>query len=168
MTESDYISAIDDLWQADQFNHAAIRALVDEGLAAWPDSHDLLLRLGWILHSNIPDGVPDISPFGTIADLHEHTVRLYPSSAEAWTEMGLWYDIKRDLVRAEEALRTAISLGGTEEAYTYLARVLAQSHRKVEALELIDATTCPFGEHPDVVEMRQEIEQNHWSDAEGG
>lgn len=90
---------------------------------------------------------------------------LDPTDAESLESLAYFYDNwdeRPDL--AEDVFRRAIQNGGSASAYAGLARVLTETGRKAEAVELLGA--CPFANHDEVLKMKSEIDAGEWDATE--
>jgi hypothetical protein len=94
----------------------------------------------------------------------ESAVKCNPHNWEAHQELGDILDTFFDeYARAEQEFRTAIELGAGAESYCGLARVLAQSDKTADAIQVLSKDACPFHDHADVQATRAEIIAGDWS-----
>jgi len=135
-------------------------ALLVAAIEEHPSSSEL-----WLLYGNlllIWDDNPGYSTQQTIA-VFRKVIELDPGCWEAYQEIGFLYDTFLDESRAAEtAFRTAIALGGDENCYCGLARVLAQMGRKRESIDVLSASACPYSHLPAIAKLRTDIQRDLW------
>ncbi len=176
MTEEQYIDEIFDAWPEDGITATAALTLAAEATSAYPGSAQLWRMRGDLLHLKLTDLtltnlrslaqednilLKDLPDKRLMRECYERSVSLDPSDAESLESLAYFYDIwdeRPDL--AEDAFRRAIQNGGSPSAYAGLARALAETGRKAEAIELLDA--CPFVDYDEALKMRSEIDAGEW------
>ncbi|MEX2141574.1 MAG: tetratricopeptide repeat protein [Pirellulales bacterium] len=133
--------------------------LSDAALQACPWSAEL-----WYLRGLILDKCEEL-PNITREDYrhcYERAIECDPGFVEAHVALGYTLDVYYDdFPAAESAFRKAIALGGGEEAYVGLARVLAQQGRSRSALRLLHRLQSRKHSTP-VQLMIREIEEGQW------
>ena len=129
---------------------------VQDAVEMYPESASLLCLLGDLIL------LTDVDDYELIdaRTSYERALQADANSAEANESLGYYHDVyEHDFVEAERYLRQAIALGGREYSYAGLARVLAETHRKSEALAVLDQCA---GASDSVDELREEIESGVW------
>jgi tetratricopeptide (TPR) repeat protein len=160
----DEIEYVEVLWGQLQARGRATEesfSLVAEALEKYPTSTELWILRGMLIQ------LADEGPFELEESLEsfETAASLDPTCGEAFERIGNYYDVySEDLPKAEEAYRRAIALGGGEESYYGLARVLAQMNRAQEGLNLLAA--YPFGSSESLAEIEREIRSGMWTPSE--
>lgn len=91
-------------------------------------------------------------------------IAINPDFAQGHESLGYYYDvIEEDYHSSVLHFRKALALEKRLNCYIGLARVLAQTGHKQEALLLLSPESCPHAEDMDVQIMRQEIEAGMWA-----
>ena len=163
MTEHQFLRKIRRLASVEDPDCVVILSLIEEGLAAFPESVKLWCRRGDLIELIMvtPLGETNTTQYKTADALYsyERAAALDPTCAEAFEEIGYYWDVSGDdFERAEAAFRKAIELGAG--AYG-LARVLAQHGiDTAEILSFLDGS--PFSGVPEIAEIRSEIENGIW------
>jgi tetratricopeptide (TPR) repeat protein len=123
MTESEYIKAIKQtLNERYEATTQSYQCMV-EALAAYPSSAALWCLRGDIIQ--LGDGTGPELPEALAS--YERAVALDPNCAEAYEEIGNYFDVIEDNpAKAESYFRKAIELDGRESAHEALADVLEQ------------------------------------------
>ncbi len=125
MTEAEYIEKIREVRKSfikDESSPVPLR-LVEEALAQHPGSASLYCIRGDCIQLW---NVPEYELKDALAS-YERAAALDPQCAEAYESIGYYYDaIDEDLEKAEAAFRRAVELGGGEQSYAGLARVMAE------------------------------------------
>jgi len=161
MTEAEYIQKVTEakqLLREDAHSPEPLR-LVSEALVKHPDSAKLHCLLGDLIQ------LSDVFPEYELSDAlkaYETAAILDPSCPEAFEEIGYYYDaIDEDLEKSEVAFRRAIELGGREQSYAGLARVMAERGEATNEV-LAFLIQSPYADTPMVKEIYSQIEEGRW------
>ena len=171
MQLDDYLKAIEDIWP-DRFSHSewvnndvnydSIRTLLEGALEAYPDSSSLWCIKGDFILLTTRAWDNDFDVDARIR-CYEKAVDLDQTNYYSYEGLGYVMDVYRDdYVAAEQYFRKSILLGGGLPSFLGLARVLAETERRVSALNLIAEATSRFGKHPDIIELTAEIASGIW------
>ena len=117
---------------------------------------DLWVALGDALQLSDDD-----YPIEEAVECYQTALRCDDSHFAAYEELG-WVSegVYEDLPKAEEYFRLAIQHGADETAMVGLARVLAQTGRESEALQVL--RECEDQSMEEVAELRREIKSGVW------
>jgi len=162
MTEAEYIQKVTEakqLFRQDAHSPEPLR-LVSEALVKYPNSAKLHCLLGDLIQ--LSDAFPEYELSDALKAYEKATV-LDPTCPEAFEEIGYYYDaIDEDLEKSEAAFRRAVELGGGEQSYAGLGRVLVErGHPPSEVVIFLKQSPC--ADMPKVREMCSEIEAGKWS-----
>lgn len=93
MSEKDYISELRARWPKDSDASLDIIALADEAVQLFPNSATL-----WTMRGNLIELGPESCPHPLEDSLasYQNAVRIDPEFAEAWNEIGHYYDAVLD------------------------------------------------------------------------
>lgn len=165
MTEAEYIKKVTEakqLLREDALSPEPL-SLVLRALAQHPDSAKLHCLFGDLIQ--LSDAFPEYE-LSDALKAYEKAAVLDPSCAEAFEEIGYYYDaIDEDLEKSEAAFRRAVELGGGEQSYAGLGRVLVErGHLPGEVVTFLKQSPC--ADMPKVREMCSEIEAGKWSPSE--
>lgn len=166
MTESQIIRKIRRLASIDDPDYSVVLSIIEEGLAAFPESVKLWCLRGDLINlTHLTPGKFESVTYKAADALnsYETAARLDPTCAEAFEEIGYYWDVSGDdFRRSEAAFCKAIELGAGVYSYYGLARVLAQRGEK-PALILQFLDGCPFALTPEIKDIRSEIEEGMWT-----
>lgn len=163
-TESEYITSLEGSYPEQGEASVEVMALVEEAVAAFPNSSKLWCIRGDLIQLSTVEAEYELED---ALRSYERAAAVESASADAYTEMGYFYDaVMADPASAEHSFQKAIDLGGGVQSYYGLARVLAELNREKEALSLLMPTRCPYAEEAEILEIREEIESGMWSDRE--
>lgn len=164
MTEAEFIDRIWQLWPKAEGTSKEAMDLVIKAVAEFPQSAKLWCMFGDLIQV-APLELP--LPAQHPRECYEKAIAIDPGIAEAWASLGFYLDAFDDNHEAaERALRRAIELEPDADAYSVLARVLAEQGRIEDALFLLDSDQCSFASDPRVQETKGEIERGIWKLAE--
>ena len=94
---------------------------------------------------------------------YENAIKCHARNWEAYQELGYVLDNYFDeYSRSEQAFRKAIEFGAGAESYCGLARVLAQSGKIRDAIQVLSEQACPFHDNCEIERMRSEIAAGDW------
>ena len=161
MTEAEYIKKVTEakqLFREDAHSPEPLR-LVSEALVKYPNSAKLHCLLGDLIQ--LSDAFPEYE-LSDALKAYEKAAVLDPSCAEAFEEIGYYYDaIDEDLEKSEAAFRRAVELGGGEQSYAGLARVMAERGQAPNEV-LAFLKQSPYVDAPVVKEVYAQIEEGKW------
>jgi tetratricopeptide (TPR) repeat protein len=161
-SEAYYIRKLSRLWRKVEppYTTPELLALSREAVRRHPESAELWIMRGDVISFAPPDaGFPVDWPL----KCYRKAISVDPCYARAYKAIGYHHDIWTENFRkAENAFRKSIALGADEDAYVGLARVLAETGRKDEAIDLLEPGHCEFYDDPDVQKMREEILKGEW------
>lgn len=158
--ESQLFEQIADAWPVeDEAPSPRLTELVRQALDEFPTSSEVWVMYGDYLNISDSEANPDATVENAMA-AYQKALEIDPVCAEAYQELGFLHDFYRDdMPAAEQAFRNAINFGADVDAYLGLVRVLFQQGRLQEALELLSPDNCPFADEPEIVELRQDLEE---------
>ena len=160
VTEKQFVDQFQALWPPKPDQLPSAMRLAHRAMAAFPASPGLLCIAGDLLR--MQENVTD-EDIGKSLGFYEKAIEADPNWADALEELGHVYDIHHEnFDRAIPCFRKAISLGAGWTAYAGLAKSLAQSGRRLEALEELSHTKCPFTDHALIQNVRDEINAGDW------
>ena len=161
-SEAYYIQKMLRLWTKVEppYTTPELLAVSREAVRRHPESPELWIMRGDVISFAPPEaGFPPDRPL----KCYRKAISLDPCYANAYKAIGYHHDVWTENFRkAEAAFRKSIELGADEESYVGLARVLAQTGRKDEALDLLEPGNCEFYDDPEVTRMRREILKGEW------
>ncbi len=136
--------------------------LVIEAVEKCPSSSHLLCLRCYLYELEFPAGADPFDP-NIPMGWYERALSLDSENSDALTELAYLYDdFFDDYPRAEQLFRRAIEIGSDHFAYCGLARVLREMGRAEEACSVLSPDQCPFSEHPEIRELREEIVEGLW------
>ena len=156
-TETEFIEEIDRLNSAEKWTEAL--RVAEAAILAYPGSADLQCAFGDLIQLSDDETYKAADALSA----YQRAAELDPTFAEAYEEIGYYWDVcGDDFERAEAAFRRAIELGAGADSYAGLARVLAERGKDSPAiLSFLDQ--CPYAAAPEVRKIRAEIENGIWA-----
>lgn len=166
--EQDWEELLRERWSELGERYRELEPLINAAVEQHPQSSPLLcLKGAWIELCAIDqaiNGEPVAALAAESLDLFRRAAEADAAAPEAWEEIGFHLDVwQNDFRGAEHAFREAIARGAGAESYAGLARVLAQTGRKAEALASIDPSTCAYALDSAVEKIAAEIREGIWS-----
>lgn len=160
MNELEYVNCIMSIWPPSTQELQSVIKLAEEALLRFPSSSKLHCIAGdlQLLH----DEVTELNLKKSIG-YNEKAIQVDRNCAEAYESLGHIYDVRYDYFeKAIGYFRKAIELGAGVTAYAGLARSLAQSGKRDEALQGLSLKRCPFANHPMICKLTEELLDGAW------
>lgn len=162
--EEPFIDRLHDLWPEEGPASAEALELVEEAVRNVPRSARL-----WVMRGDLLQLVdePDEAQLERALASYQRALSIDHTFADAHEAIGYYCDALLDNYEdAEHGFRAAIRFGAGVESWFGLARVLAQDGRKGEALKMLHDDHSAHPGHPDLAQLRAEIEEGLWDPPE--
>ena len=157
--EREYIGRLSELWPRPGSDHSSVDvlALSEEAVRDYPGNASLLCMRGDLIQLAPASYQSEDDPKGC----YLRAIEIDPLCCEAWESLGYYYDdYDDDYTRAIEAFKRAIECGAGPASVRGLARALAESGKRGDALATIDralAQDITSAEKIAFSELREEI-----------
>ncbi len=150
MDESKYIERFDQLLLTPEISPVRESvAFTAKAVKEFPSSQELWFLRGELLAAYATlSQTPDVQALCDEAFAsYERAIDINPRFVEAYESLGYLFNAFTDLhEKAEYYFRKAVHLEGGPDAYTGLARVLAEQGNSEGALDVLSCKECPYSD----------------------